>query len=303
MRNVLVGWAALCVLVSVGCQEEIVFQSDADGDNEIYTMYTDGSGLRKLTDNAFDDINPALSANGSLLVYASNAAGNFDICISSPVPKARIRRLTTDPANDTNPSFNPNGRQIAFETERHGSGPEPQTEIYVMRTDGSYKTRLTFDPAFDNRPVFSPDDSKIAFTSNRDEDFHVYIMDADGTDVHQLTFGHDSWCDACCFTPDGSRIVYSRFAALPAGVSMDLFTMRLDGSDPQQLTFTPEAYESRAACNPAGDLIAYTRVEIDLDTMTTTQDVWLMNADGSGQRNLTNQPTVQDDYPCFAGSR
>ena len=50
-----------------------------------------------------------------------------------------------------------------------------------MDADGSNQTRLTNNPAFDGVPVWSAEGTKIAFASNRDGNFEVYVMDADGS--------------------------------------------------------------------------------------------------------------------------
>lgn len=61
-----------------------------------------------------------------------------------------------------------------------------------MAADGSNQVNLTNNPADDTDPVWSPDGSQIAFVSNRDNGEgggqFIYVMDADGSNVRQLTF-------------------------------------------------------------------------------------------------------------------
>ena len=59
-------------------------------------------------------------------------------------------------------------------------------DIWVMDAAGAL-TQLTNDPGFDSAPTWSPDGTKLAFQSNRDGDFEIYTMNADGTGVVQLT--------------------------------------------------------------------------------------------------------------------
>jgi Tol biopolymer transport system component len=61
------------------------------------------------------------------------------------------------------------------------------TEIYVMDGDGSGKTILTSNSVEDIEPACSPDGAKIAFASYRDGTFDIYTMDAEGSDVAQVT--------------------------------------------------------------------------------------------------------------------
>ena len=85
------------------------------------------------------------------------------------------------------PSWSPDGEYIAFTANR--DGPEHNTDIYIMRKDGTEIHRLTDHPARDRRPAWSPDGKKILFESNRGTDYtyyQIYIMDADGSDQQRL---------------------------------------------------------------------------------------------------------------------
>jgi tricorn protease-like protein len=56
-----------------------------------------------------------------------------------------------------------------------------------MDANGTEEKRLTTNEAYDSKPAFSPSGTKIVFMSDRDGDYDLYVMDADGTDVRQLT--------------------------------------------------------------------------------------------------------------------
>jgi WD40-like Beta Propeller Repeat len=59
---------------------------------------------------------------------------------------------------------------------------------YIINADGSGRTALTRNPAVDVEPGWSPDGKKITFSSDRDGgDYDIYTMDADGSDVAQVT--------------------------------------------------------------------------------------------------------------------
>ena len=80
-----------------------------------------------------------------------------------------------------------------------------------MNADGSKEIRLTRDPSPDWNPIWSPDRSKIAFESDRDGDVGVYVMNSDGTDLHQLL---DTSAQACC--PAWQPIAAGEMSAAPS---------------------------------------------------------------------------------------
>ena len=91
--------------------------------------------------------------------------------------------------------------KIVFVSDRDG-----KDQIYVMNADGSIQTRLTLTNIYmplttvdddflpigsDDHPVWSPDGTQILFDSNRDGHRHIYLMNADGSGVRQLTMDPD----------------------------------------------------------------------------------------------------------------
>ena len=95
---------------------------------------------------------------------------------------------------------------VAFDSDRDGNW-----EIYIMGPDGENPANLSNNPADDWDPVFSPDGSRIAFVSNRENEEgggqFIYIMNADGSNVYQLTFEEN--CDYPDWSHDGSWIIYT----------------------------------------------------------------------------------------------
>ena len=69
------------LMVVVGAQAQIAFQSDRDRNDEIYVMDNDGGNQRNLTNNPADDRFPSWSADGTRIVFMSDRDGH--------VPKGR----------------------------------------------------------------------------------------------------------------------------------------------------------------------------------------------------------------------
>lgn len=115
----------------------------------------------------------------------------------------------------------------------------------------------------------------IAFASLRDENWEIYVMNADGTGLARRTDepGNDV---APAWSPDGRHIA---FASNRAG-NFDIYVMNADGSEVTQLTDDPgDDFSPR--WSPDGRKLAFH------SERENNVDVYVMNADGSGQTRLT----------------
>lgn len=173
-----------------------------------------------------------------------------------------------------------NGK-IAFSAEpAEGGGllSSLNSEIYTVNADGSGRYQLiNNDLIFDGYADWSPDGRKIAFVSTRDGGQNIYTMNADGTDLRQLTEQanrhlHSSNPD---WSPDGSKIAYaskyktcarSSAACRDTSYRWQIFTMDSeDGENKRQITFgSPSNYpydvrNQHPRWSPDGRKIAYVR--------------------------------------------
>jgi len=95
----------------------------------------------------------------------------------------------------------PSAGRIVFSSDRDGN-----FEIYAMNADGTGTTRLTSDPAADRFPAWSPDGDRISWTRGGD----VMVMDADGTNVVNLTPGGADVAEKPTWWMDGTSVAYVR---------------------------------------------------------------------------------------------
>ena len=230
-------------------------------------------------------------------------------------------RLTRMPGYDGRPSWSPDGRYIAFQSHRDGDG-----EVYVMNSDGTGLTNLTKHPAIDLFPAWSPDGRYIAFVSSRDSNYEIYVMNADGSEQTRLTYNTFSeWFPS--WSPDGKRIV---FDGDPNGnYTDDIYVMNADGTGRINLT-SGERRDFKPSWSPDGQHIAFTSeydeiwvMNIDGSGMTLLSEgdeakwspdgrhivfisgrdgmwqVYVMNADGTGQTNVTKTMTELDAEPAW----
>jgi Tol biopolymer transport system component len=180
-------------------------------------------------------------------------------------------------------------------------GVDNSSEIYVMDGDGSVQTRLTANAAFDTLPAFSPDGRHVAFTSRRDVNDEIYVMDAadsdgdgNGDNLTRITNSPVNEFQPA-FSPNGERMA---FTSNQDG-NNEIYVMNSDGTDPSRLT-NNLAIDSRSVFSPDGDKIAFSRREpASPDPGMRTDDIYVMNANGTNQTRLTFAPRA-DTHANFS---
>ncbi|MCX5971200.1 MAG: stalk domain-containing protein, partial [Coprothermobacterota bacterium] len=156
----------------------IAFYSERDGNPEIYTMNPDGGDLQRLTNDPGQDICPAFSPDGSRIAFSSNRDGNSEI-YTMKRDGTDPKRVTNTPENELAPDWSPDGTKILYVS--FSSKTWDASNIFVCNADGSGWKQLTDATGVSERPGYSQDGSKIIFHSNRDGNFEIYTMNADGS--------------------------------------------------------------------------------------------------------------------------
>jgi Tol biopolymer transport system component len=177
--------------------------------------------------------------------------------------------------------------EIAFLglTSESGDGPPPGG-IFVLRGGSEAPTKLTDDQsaaAVDDEPAWSADGRQIAFVRypyERPPD--VWVMGADGSGQRQLT--HDAELQSPAWSPDGTSLL----AVAAAELNRSLKLIDVSTGEVRDLFDDPGA-ESSAQWSPDGRSIAFTL----LRRGATNEDIYAINADGSGPRQLTSDPAYE----------
>ena len=196
-----------------------------------------------------------------------------------------------------------NGK-IVFTSDRHNQA----LSIWSMNPDGSSPTRLTdeksrterlpsFAHVYDSGPAWSPDGTKIAFISNRNGYSALYTMNADGSNGRLVTDkalnpGGPAW------SPDGGKIALCGGVGItiePQKSFADIYLVNMDGSGLTKLT-SDSGVNGGPTWSPDGKQIAFSSNR-DPDGKAR---IWVMNADGSNQRKLTDTQRFYGGQPSWS---
>ncbi len=196
--------------------------------------------------------------------------------------------------NGRHPNWSPDGSKIVF----WGTQPvSPTSSIYVMNADGSQVTKLLDDdpsgPNLYRCPQWSHDGSNILLfqLSIYDVTRGLWLMNADGSNLHQVWSSQgshivpeNSYLSEECpsWSPDDTRVIFKGRDDRGPYIS-HLYVMSLDGSNLIALPNT-SVYDKSPAWSPDGSQIAFTHSQSHPATTVYTDDLWVMNSDGSGQR-------------------
>ena len=193
-------------LVTNTLHAKIVFYSKRDGNEEIYTMNSDGSNLMRLTFNEARDKSPTWSPNGQQIAFHSYRDGNAEVYVMD-ADGSNQRNLTRHPALDGYPYWSPDGNLIAF-CSTHNGGKNQDLNIFVMDADGSNVKQITrFE--FAVSPQWSPDGKQILFEGDIDQGRQIYAIRPDGRGLWRLSQPKpNTGMLLGGWSPDGKKVVY-----------------------------------------------------------------------------------------------
>jgi Tol biopolymer transport system component len=190
----------------------IAFQTDRDGNDEIYLMQQDGRMQTRLTTHSANDRFPTWSPDGEKIVFASTRDGNWEI-YTMDADGTNIQRKTNNNGNDAYPDWSPDGKKIAFASTRDGNW-----EIYTMDAEGGSEeglTRLTNSETYDDtHPTWSGNSARIIFASSLEdlslkESRIVEIRASDGAKIRDWQKTNTSIYEGPSWSPDGEYLAYS----------------------------------------------------------------------------------------------
>lgn len=201
-------------------------------------------GSTHLVDPACPEV--PLRKNGK---YVWPVYDSFDIFVADLEGKITAQ-LTNEPGYDAEATVSPKGDKIVFTSTRSGD-----LELYTMNLDGSDVKQITNELGYDGGAFFSPDGTKLIFRASRPKteeaikeykellaqglveptDMELFICNADGSDLKQLTFlGNANWSPF--FHPSGEKILFSSNFEAEKGFPFNLYLIDVDGKNLERVT-------------------------------------------------------------------
>ena len=263
----------------------------------------------------------------ALLATAVFACSNRQVSVDSPsTPTAELKQVTAAPGEthlrkirqltyggeNAEAYFSPDGRWLIFQSTRDGRSCDQQ---YIMRaSDGAALHRVSGGTGKTTCGYFIDGGRRILYASTHAADtacpprpdrsrgyvwrldpFDLFTANADGSNRHRLT-SYGIYTAEATLSPNGKTLV---FTSLKDG-DLELYTMNVDGTNERRLTNAP-GYDGGAFFSPDGKKIVYRAWHPTGDSLRAYQalltqglvrpnrmEIFVMDADGSGQRQVTD---------------
>lgn len=196
----------------------------------------------------------------------------------------RLEKLNTSRFSNTSPAWSPDGEQIAFSARSF----DAQFDIYTLKLDGSGElAKLTTSTGSDYSPAWSPDGKYVAFVSDRDNNYEIYVMNADGSAPTRIT-KNTSVDDEPTWSPDSAHIAFT-----VGDDNRKIYIMNADGSDVNPLMENSDNDDANPAWSPDGSKIVFT------SNRDGNYEIYIVNIDGTGLTRVTNN-VANDTSPVWS---
>ncbi|MDT7832800.1 DUF5050 domain-containing protein [Flavobacteriaceae bacterium S356] len=261
----------LCISTTIHSQEyQILFTKQINGSDQLFTLDSYGT-LKQITKHPRKDSSPVISPSGSHIIFTSERVGWWKIW-SMDIKKNSFKQLTNSNAATYNPSWSPNGKKIVFVSSKSGN-----SDIYIMDKRGQKQKRITRSKKTDTMPMWG-NDNFIYYSSEIDGIYQIVKIKPDGSGRHIITTGTSNKF-APQLSKDKKKILY--YGDKDGNLEIYVYDI-LDKKT------------TRITKNPLMDIrpkwsFDDTKIVFERGNKRNNQHIYIMNADGSNQKKLTNR--------------
>lgn len=234
------------------------------------------------------DSEPAISPDGKWVAYASTRHAETTDIYLQKVDGLAVTQLTSDAADDEFPTFAPDGQRLAFASNRSGTW-----DLYMMDRTGRNITQITSGPSHDMHPSFSPDGTRLVYCSLTPRgQWEMWIVNITTGERKMIGYGlFPQWSPQ----KDKDLIAFQR-SRNRGGRWFSLWTCELIDGEARSVTEVAVSNKSAVVSPcwaPDGKRLTFTTI-IDPGKLDSRgkpmgqQDVWTVNADGTGKHRITD---------------
>ena len=286
--------------------------------------------LRNIKQVTFDFLRAGegyFSPDGQQIIFQAEEKGSgnpFYQIFVQDLQTGRVRRISPGVGRTTCAYFAPDGKKVIFasshldpDAKKHQADEyrqreedkkagkrrryawdfDPFMDIFEANPDGTGLRRLTHTDGYDAEGSYSADGKQIVFCSKRTGHLELFIMDADGKNVRQLTKAPGCYNGGPFFSPDGKRVIFR--ADRQEKDRLQLYVINSDGTGERQLTnndkwvyWAPYWYKDNRH-------IVYTAADHSDEKARPNYDLYWMDIDTGKTTRLTYNPG-QDVLPVFS---
>lgn len=261
--------------------KHIIFQAEEREKNPFYQQFVMDLGTKKIW-----KVSPGIGrttcgyfhpTNGTILFASGHTTKTFDKEAQEEIARREEDKKT--------------GQRRRYQWDF-----DPNIKIYSANIDGTNMKLLTDAPDYNAEGSYSSDGKHIVFCSKRDGHLNLYIMDADGSNVRQLTKTKDCYNGGPFFSPDGKRVIFR--ADRDKKDALQLYVINSDGTGERQLT-NNDGVNWCPYWHPNNKHIIYAGADHSNPKARPNYDLHLMNVETKATKRVTYAPGA-DVLPVFS---
>jgi Tol biopolymer transport system component len=258
----------------------IAFLSNRGGADDLFVIGADGTGETQLTRTPEAEAAPGWTPDGKQIVFSVFASDTSRLSAIDPDGKNQ-REIASVPGRG--PTLSPDGKRLVYM-----GGTWTATRLMVSDIFGSNAKQINDGASVAWNSHWSPDGKRLAFTGRNEPGggLAVFVMNADGSERRQVTHlapeeGRAQWP---AWSPDGNRLAIQVNDSDPKAHTSHIWIVDFSTGDARKLATHSQPYlDETPSWFPDGKRIAFQ------SDRTGRMEVWVMNADGSGQRQVTGR--------------